>query len=61
MLMGWVLRVKDMAVHIQKWSTHKKPVLSVKFDDENCLYKIASFNSEETAEWFVKNLEERLK
>jgi len=59
--MGWVLKVKDMAVHIQKWPTHKKPVLAVSFDNENCIYKIASFNSEETAEWFVKNLEERLK
>ena len=59
--MDWVLRVKDMAVHIQKWPTHKKPVLAVKFDDENVMYKVASFNSDQTAKWFAECFEERMK
>ena len=36
----------------------KKPCLFVKPKDENCYYKVASFNSEETADWFLKQLEE---
>lgn len=34
----------------------KKPCLAVQID--NCLYKVASFNDEETAEWFTEILEE---
>ena len=34
----------------------KKPCLAVEID--NCLYKIASFNSEETADWFLEIVEE---
>ena len=34
----------------------KKPCLAVQID--NCIYKVASFNSEETADWFIEILEE---
>lgn len=34
----------------------KKPCLGVEID--NCLYKVASFNSEETADWFIEIVEE---
>lgn len=34
----------------------KKPCLAVQID--NCFYKVASFNSEETADWFIEILEE---
>ena len=55
------IRINDMVVSIQKWPTHKKPVLAVKFDDENATYKVASFNSVKTANWFAEILEERMK
>ena len=34
----------------------KKPCLAVKID--NCFYKVASFDSEEQADWFIEILEE---
>lgn len=45
-------------VTVQKWDTHKHPVLAVQFEDENKIYKVASFNSAETANWFVEVMEE---
>lgn len=50
-----------VTVSVQKWSDHKKPVLAVQFDDENAIYKVASFNSTETADWFVEVMEEFFK
>ena len=39
---------------IENWKPiRKKPVLVVSFDGENAHYKVASFNSEETAKWFA--------
>lgn len=34
-----------------------KPCLLVKPKDESCYYKVASFNSEKTTEWFIKQME----
>ena len=34
-----------------------KSCLLVKPKDDNCYYKVASFNSEKTAEWFIKQME----
>lgn len=34
----------------------KKPCLMVKPDKENCYYKVASFNSEDTADWFLTQM-----
>ena len=34
----------------------KKPCLMVKMPDENIYYKVASFNSEETADWFLTQM-----
>ena len=34
----------------------KKPCLVVKID--NCIYKVASFNDEVTADWFIEIVEE---
>ena len=45
-------------VSVQRWKTHKLPILAVSFDDENAVYKVASFNSEETAKWFEEVMEE---
>lgn len=35
----------------------KKPCLMVKPDGENTYYKVASFNSEETADWFLMHMQ----
>ena len=45
-------------VTVQKWDTHKHPVLAVQFENENRIYKVASFNSIEIADWFVEVMEE---
>ena len=37
---------------------HKRPVLAVMIDGENRIYKVASFNSTETADWFIELVEE---
>lgn len=34
----------------------KKPCLMVKTPEENAYYKVASFNSEETADWFLTQM-----
>lgn len=34
------------------------PVLAVRIDGENAVYKVASFTSEETAKWFCEIMEE---
>ena len=47
-----------IGVYVQKWESHKLPVLCVKVENDNCLYKVASFNSVETAEWFTEVMEE---
>ena len=52
------IRHNGVTVSVQKWDSHKLPVLAVKIEDENCVYKVASFNSIETANWFVEIMQE---
>jgi len=52
------IRHNGISVLVQKWSSHKLPVLAVQIENENCVYKVASFNSEETAQWFCEVMEE---
>lgn len=47
------IRHNGIDIYVSKWSSHKKPVLAVKTENENCIYKVASFNSVETADWFI--------
>ena len=53
--------LRDMKIHFSStYPLRKKPVIAVSFDGENAMYKVASFNSEKTAQWFLDCLEERL-
>ena len=52
------IRHNGITVYVTKWNSHKKPILAVKVENENCIYKVASFNSIETAKWFVERMEE---
>lgn len=52
------IKHNGVTISVQKWQTHKNPVLAVQFDGENRVYKVASFNSEETAHWFEEIAEE---
>lgn len=54
---GIVSIEKDgMKICILHMPERKKPCLAVQID--NCIYKVASFNSEETTDWFIEILEE---
>lgn len=44
-------------VTVEHVPQRKKPCLMVKPNDENCFYKVASFNSEETADWFLTQMD----
>ena len=44
----------NIEVGIMHFPRRKKPCLYLYFKDENCYYKVASFNSEETADWFIE-------
>jgi len=52
------IRHNGVVVSVQQWQSHKKPVLTVQFADENRIYKVASFNSVESADWFIEVMEE---
>jgi hypothetical protein len=52
------IRHNGVTVSVRKWDSHKLPVLAVQIEDENRLYKVASFNSIETANWFVDIMQE---
>ena len=52
------IRHNGVTVSVQKWDSHKLPVLAVQIDDENCVYKVASFNSIESSNWFVEIMQE---
>ena len=55
------LELKGMRIHFFKeFPMRKKPVIAVSFEGENAIYKVACFNSEETAQWFLECLEEAL-
>lgn len=48
-------------IGVMHFPYRKKPCLYVYIKDENCYYKVASFNSEETADWFIEICEEVFK
>lgn len=53
------IKHNGVIVSVQDWSPWKKlPVLVVEFEGENKAYKVASFNSKKTAEWFCEVMEE---
>ena len=51
---------KNIQVGIEHMPYRKKPCLYLYKKDDNCYYKVASFNSEETADWFIKEIEKVL-
>ena len=53
---SYVIRRNGIEVIVAKWSTHKKPVLAVRKTGGNVVHKVASFNSTETANWFLEQL-----
>ena len=57
---GHIIRFDDMDIHISMWPTHKRPVLAVSFADEPEVYKVATFNSVTTADWFLEIISDRL-
>ena len=60
--MNYKLVIPPMTIHFyEKFPMRKKPVMAVSFDGENCQYKVASFNSLETMQWFIECLDDALK
>ena len=55
------VKSNDVIVSVQTWESHKRPVLAVQFEGENRIYKVASFNSVETANWFCEIMDEFFK
>lgn len=53
------IKRNNITISVQDWKPWRKlPVLVVEIDGENTQYKVASFNSEETAKWFCDVCEE---
>lgn len=50
------VQMNGITVCVEHFPYRKKPVLSVQIDNE--CYKVASFNSEETADWFLEIMQE---
>lgn len=55
------IKHNGVIVSVQRWPSHKLPVLALQFENENSVYKVASFNSEDTAHWFEEIMEEFFK
>ena len=51
------LRHNGVTVSVAKWDSHKNPVLAVRIEGKNAVFKVASFNSPETANWFVEQMQ----
>lgn len=49
------IELNGIAVTVEHFPYRKKPVLAV--TEGNATYKVASFNSEETADWFLTMME----
>jgi len=50
------MELNDVSVVVEHIPERKKPCLVVKPQGENCWYKVASFNSEDTADWFLTQM-----
>ena len=51
-----IIERRGIKILITHMPNRKKPCLAVQID--NCLYKVASFNSEVEADWFIEIIEE---
>ena len=51
------LELNDCVVVVEHMPKRKKPCLMVKPTGDNCYYKVASFNSEDTADWFLTQMQ----
>lgn len=51
------LELNGYAVTVEHIPERKKPCLMVKPKGDNCYYKVASFNSEQTADWFLTQMQ----
>lgn len=51
------LSLNGYEVTVEHFPYRKKPVLAVTILSENVRYKVASFNSEETADWFLTQMQ----
>ena len=59
---SYKLVIPPMTIHFcEDYPMRKKPVMAVSFEDENCLYKVASFNDKATARWFWVCLDDALR
>ena len=53
------IKHNNITISVRDWKPWRKlPVLVVEIGEENTQYKVASFNSEETAKWFCDVCEE---
>ena len=52
------IKRNGISVFVEHMPYRKKPCLTVQ--KGNCIYKVASFNSEETADWFMEIVEEMI-
>lgn len=50
------IELNGYEVIVEHIGQRKKPCLMVKPKGENCYYKVASFNSEETTDWFLTQM-----
>lgn len=50
------LELNGYEVVVERIPQRKKPCLMVKPEGENIYYKVASFNSDDTADWFLTQM-----
>ena len=55
------IKRNGIIVSVERWGSHKLPVLAVKIEGESYVYKVASFNDEKSAHWFEEIMEEFFK
>lgn len=51
-----IIERRGIKILITHMPNRKKPCLAVQID--NCIYKVASFDNETTADWFIEIMEE---
>ena len=59
--MAVAIKHNGTTVAVEMLPNKKLPALTVRFDGENCVYKVASFDSEKQARWFCEVMEEFFK
>ena len=48
----------ETLVAVMPLPKHKLPALTVQFDNDNTIYKVATFDSAEKAKWFIEVMDE---